>query len=76
MDSTSIPSVDQQLLSGIETSVPLQFSGDFLELAVLFFVIAIVAAVLGARGVAGLSMTVAKWLVIVFLVLAVISILL
>jgi uncharacterized membrane protein YtjA (UPF0391 family) len=43
---------------------------------VLFFVIAIVAAVLGARGVAGLSVTVAKWLVIVFLVLAVISVLL
>lgn len=54
----------------------LQFSGDFLELAVLFFVIAIVAAVLGARGVAGLSMTIAKWLVVVFLVLAVISVLL
>jgi len=52
--------------------MPLQFSGDFLELAVLFFIIAIVAAVLGARGVAGLSMTVAKWLVIIFLVLAVI----
>jgi len=43
---------------------------------VLFFIIAIVAAVLGARGVAGLSMTVAKWLVIIFLVLAVISLLL
>jgi len=56
--------------------MPLQFSGDFLELAVVFFVIAIVAAVVGARGVAGVSMTVAKWLVIVFLVLAVISILL
>ncbi|WP_123620923.1 DUF1328 domain-containing protein [Halorubrum sp. CSM-61] len=76
MDSTTIPSVDQLLQSGIELSMPLQFSGDFLELAVLFFIIAIVAAVLGARGVAGLSMTVAKWLVIVFLVLAVISLLL
>jgi uncharacterized membrane protein YtjA (UPF0391 family) len=43
---------------------------------VLFFVIAILAAVLGARGFAGLSMTVAKWLVTVFLVLAVISVLL
>ncbi|KDS90903.1 membrane protein [Halorubrum saccharovorum] len=76
MDSTTIPSVDQQLSSAIELSMPLQFSGDFLELAVLFFIIAIVAAVLGARGVAGLSMTIAKWLVIIFLVLAVISLLL
>jgi len=73
MDGITLPSVDHQLLSGIELSMPLQFSGDFLELAVLFFIIAIVAAVLGARGVAGLSMTVAKWLVIIFLVLAVIS---
>ncbi len=76
MDSTTILSVDQPLLSGIELAMPLQFSGDFLELAVLFFIIAIVAAVLGARGVAGLSMTVAKWFVIIFLVLAVISLLL
>jgi len=76
MDSTTTPSVDQLLQSGVELSLPLQFSSDFLELAVLFFIIAIVAAVLGARGVAGLSMTVAKWFVIVFLVLAVVSLLL
>lgn len=42
----------------------------------VFFVIATVAAVLGARGIAGLSMTIAKWLVVVFLVLAVVSVLL
>ena len=76
MDSPTIPSVDHRPLSGVDVSLPLQFSGDFLEIAVLFLVIAVVAAVLGARGVAGVSMTVAKWLVIVFLVLAVISILL
>lgn len=76
MDSIITPSVGQELVSGIELSMPLQFSGDFLELAVLFFIIAIVAAVLGARGIAGLSMTVAKWLVIAFLVLAVISLVL
>lgn len=44
-----------------------------LELAILFFVLAIVAGALGAGGVAGLSMTIAKWLVIAFLVLAVVS---
>ncbi|WP_266075574.1 DUF1328 domain-containing protein [Haladaptatus caseinilyticus] len=44
-----------------------------LELAIAFFVLAIIAAVLGAGGVAGLSMDIAKWLVIVFLVLAIIS---
>lgn len=56
--------------------LPLQFTGDFLSLAVVFFVLAIVAAVLGARGVAGLSMEIAKWLVLVFIVLAIISLVL
>jgi len=44
-----------------------------LELAIGFFVLAIIAGALGAGGVAGLSMDIAKWLVIVFLVLAVVS---
>ncbi|MFC4436098.1 MULTISPECIES: DUF1328 family protein [Natrialbaceae] len=47
-----------------------------LELAILFFVIALIAAAVGATGVAGISMTIAKWLVLVFLVLAVLSFLL
>lgn len=47
-----------------------------LELAILFFILAIVAGALGAGGIAGLSMTIAKWLVIAFLVLAVVSFLL
>ena len=47
-----------------------------IELAIAFFVLAILAAVLGAGGVAGLSMDIAKWLVIVFLVLAIVSYLL
>ncbi|THE66318.1 DUF1328 domain-containing protein [Salinadaptatus halalkaliphilus] len=47
-----------------------------LELALLFFVIAIVAGALGATGVAGLTMSIAKWLVLAFLVLAVLSLLL
>lgn len=52
------------------------FSGEFLEWAVVFLVLAIVAWIVGARGVAGLSMTVAKWLVIIFLVLMLVSIVL
>lgn len=56
--------------------VPLQFGGGFIELAVLFFILAVVAGVLGAKGIAGLSMKIAKWLVIIFLILAVISIVL
>lgn len=49
---------------------------SMLELAILFFVIALIAGVLGAGGVAGLSMSIAKWLVLAFLVLAVLSLLL
>lgn len=56
--------------------LPLQFSGGFIELAIVFFVLALVAAAVGASGVAGLSMTIAKWFVILFLVLAVISLIL
>ncbi|MFT4949461.1 MAG: uncharacterized membrane protein YtjA (UPF0391 family) [Natronomonas sp.] len=54
-------------------TLPLQFGGGLIELAILFLVLALVAAVLGARGVAGLSMDIAKWLVIIFVVLAIIS---
>lgn len=47
-----------------------------LELAIAFFVLALVAGALGAGGVAGLSMSIAKWLVLAFVVLAVLSLLL
>ena len=57
-------------------AVPLQFGGDLIELAVFFLILALVAAVLGARGVAGLSMTIAKWLIISFIVLAIVTFLL
>jgi uncharacterized membrane protein YtjA (UPF0391 family) len=41
--------------------------------AISFFVLALVAFVLGASGIAGLSMEIGKLLLTVFLVLAVIS---
>ncbi len=46
---------------------------DLLTLAIIFFIIAIILALLGMTGVAGLSMEIAKWLVIVFVILAIIS---
>jgi uncharacterized membrane protein YtjA (UPF0391 family) len=49
---------------------------DLIGLAIVFFVLALIAAVLGARGVAGLSMDIAKWLVIIFVILAIISLIL
>ncbi len=48
---------------------------DLLYLAVVFFVIALILAVLGIRG-AGISMEIAKWLIIVFIILAVLSLIL
>lgn len=53
--------------------VPLQLGGGFIELAILFLILAVVAGLLGASGIAGLSMGIAKWLVIIFVVLAVVS---
>jgi uncharacterized membrane protein YtjA (UPF0391 family) len=45
---------------------------DLIYLAVVFFVIALILAILGIRG-AGISMEIAKWLIIVFIILAVLS---
>lgn len=47
----------------------------FLELALAFLAVALVAGVLGEREVAGFSMSIAKWLVILFVVLAFVSLL-
>lgn len=44
-----------------------------LRAAIGFFVLAIVAILLGASGVAGLSMDIGKTLLVVFLILAVLS---
>ena len=44
-----------------------------LELAVLFIILAVVAAVLGAGNVAGFSLSAAKWLIIIFLIIAVLA---
>jgi len=46
---------------------------DLLYLAVVFFVIALILGILGVRG-AGISMDIAKWLIIVFIILAVLSV--
>ncbi|MFQ3293970.1 MAG: uncharacterized membrane protein YtjA (UPF0391 family) [Halobacteriales archaeon] len=57
--------------------IPLvQFGGGIIELAILFLILAVVAVVLGARGIAGLSMEIAKWLIIIFVILAIVSFLL
>ena len=45
---------------------------DLLYLVVVFFVIALVLGVLGWRN-AGISMDIAKWLIIVFIILAILT---
>lgn len=64
------------LLQPHDLFVPTQFSGGFLQYAIVFFVLAIIAAAVGARDVAGISMEIGRIFVIVFLVLAVVSLLL
>ena len=49
---------------------------DLIYLAVVFLVLALVAFILGAKGIAGFSMGIAKWLVIIFVVIAIITFLL
>lgn len=48
--------------------------GGLVGIAVIFFIIAILAYVLGARGVAGMSAGIGRTLLFVFLVLAVIMV--
>ena len=46
---------------------------DLIGLALVFLILALIAYVLGAWGIAGFSMEIAKWLVIIFIVLAIIT---
>lgn len=46
--------------------------GGLLGIAIIFFIIALIAYVLGARGVAGMSAGIGRTLLFVFLVLAII----
>jgi uncharacterized membrane protein YtjA (UPF0391 family) len=49
---------------------------DLIYLAVVFLILALVFFILGAKGIAGFSMGIAKWLVIIFVVVAIITFLL
>jgi uncharacterized membrane protein YtjA (UPF0391 family) len=63
-------------VAATNAAVPLLFSGDFLYYALVFFVLALVAGAVGLRGVAGISMEIARIFVLVFLVVAVLAVLL
>ncbi len=49
---------------------------DLISLAILFLILALVFYIVGARGIAGFTMEIAKWLVIIFIIVAVITFLL
>ena len=49
---------------------------DLIYLAVVLLILALVFFILGAKGIAGFSMGIAKWLVIIFVVIAIITFLL
>lgn len=55
------------------TGTVLQFGGGFIELAIAFLVLAVIAYVVGAQGIAGLSMEIARILVVIFIILAIVS---
>jgi len=48
--------------------------GGWLGLAIIFLIVAVVAAVLGFGLISGFSFAIAKWLAIIFLILLIISI--
>lgn len=60
-----------------EVFAPMQIGGGgFLYWAIVFFVLAILAAAVGARGIAGISMEIARIFVLIFIVLAIVALLL
>jgi uncharacterized membrane protein YtjA (UPF0391 family) len=63
-------------LAAADGMVPLLFSGDFLYYALVFFVLALVSAAVGMRGVAGISMEIARLFILLFLVIAIVAVVL
>ena len=49
---------------------------DLIYLAVVFLILALVFYILGARQIAGFTMEIAKWLMIIFVVVAAVTFLL
>jgi len=64
------------LSTSLMASIPMlaQMPGGLLGVAIIFFIIAILAYVLGAQGVAGMSAGIGRTLLFVFLVLAVLMV--
>jgi len=48
--------------------------GGLLSWAIVFLIVAIIAAVFGFGGIAGTSIFIAKWLAIIFIILFIISV--
>lgn len=46
---------------------------DLIGLAVVLLLLALVAYILGARGIAGFTVEIARWIIIIFVILAIIS---
>lgn len=68
--------VSEFTLAGVGAP-PLQFfSGDFLTWAIAFFILAVVAALVGARGLAGVSMEIARIFVVIFTIIAIVALIL
>lgn len=56
----------------LEASIrALQFGDGFLWLSIIFVLLAVLAAAVGASGVAGLNMAIAKWFILLFVVAAI-----
>ena len=46
---------------------------SLIYLVVLFLILALVFFIMGARGIAGFTMEIAKWLVIIFVIIAIVT---
>jgi len=49
---------------------------NLIQLAVIFLILALIFFIMGMRGIAGVTMEIAKWLVIIFVAVAIIMLVL
>ena len=49
---------------------------DLIYLAVIFLILALVFFIMGMQGIAGFTMEIAKWLVVIFVIVAIVTFLL
>lgn len=60
-------------IASVVSAVGPVLQGEFASLAIVFIILALAAYIVGARGIAGITMRIAYILIIIFIILAIVS---